>query len=556
MKAAAKQVTAGSKRGGKMSNYLKILMFIISISLISCSSGNKTKNDADTIPDSDIDSQDSEIIDDDTDFQTSEIVDDSDKDDGGDTETDDSDSDTDEPLDVNYQGAEECPELSNAKFPYYNDDKSIHFCRKCDTSTVKDPQCMENLWKEEAAKLYALSPESECKDGYPCEMPDLAPITQTEWDKEWSDPKYPKHPYRPHECDLILDANSITTKYLWATDGTAGSFKHFNISDGKIGIKLKNVSSALPDHYTTRSKVMIYDPTEKKYKAIAPMYADMLAYHKGCFLYMGVDFRSFDYFVNSRYLFYVCEDGSRRVVYPGKINFLSYTPALSEKWAIANIQEEDGGSKYIMYAKVGDWKWTRLMAGLSYSPQIVNDKVVFYDDNFKAYYCDLSKKPQIVNDCILVNETENEEIRTPVINEDDETEIIYESDISENMSIKRLKIGADGKREYSQVLDKHESADDVWEGGGFGIKKVTRDFIFYNESLYGNGERDSNACFHNRKTKKTTCMKKVEGMEKYYFGFDEWEGKCLLYQFKGVALQAVRDLDCYCEKEGVCPFKE
>ena len=51
-------------------------------------------------------------------------------------------------------------------------------------------------------------------------------------------------------------------------------------------------------------------------------------------------------------------------------------------------------------------------------------------------------------------------------------------------------------------------------------------------------------------------MKKVEGMEKYYFGFDEWEGKWLLYQFRGNTLQAVRDLDCYCEKEGVCPFEE
>ena len=51
-------------------------------------------------------------------------------------------------------------------------------------------------------------------------------------------------------------------------------------------------------------------------------------------------------------------------------------------------------------------------------------------------------------------------------------------------------------------------------------------------------------------------MKKVEGKEKYYFAHDEWEGKWLLYQFKGVALQAVRDLDCYCEQEGVCPFGE
>lgn len=284
MKAAAKQVTAGSKRGVKMTNCLRILIFIVVISLVACSSGNKAKNDSDTVPDSDSNTQDSETTDYDSDIQDSEIVDDT-VTDIDDTETDDSDIDTDEPLDVNYQGAEDCPELSKAKFPYYNDDKTIYFCRKCDTPTVKDPQCMANLWKEAAAKLYAVSPESECKDGYPCDMPDLVPITQAEWDEEWSDPKYPKLPYRPHQCDLILDANSISTKDPWATDGTAGSFKHFNISEGKIGIKLKNVSTSL-GNYTTTSKVMIYDPAEKKYKAVAPMFADELAYKDAFFTWV------------------------------------------------------------------------------------------------------------------------------------------------------------------------------------------------------------------------------------------------------------------------------
>lgn len=518
----------------------RIFCLILIFFFVSCSSSHSS-NDSDTIPDSDIDIQDSETVDNDSDSQTSEIIYDSDKDDADD-ETNDSDNDTDEPLDVDYQGAEECPELSKAKFPYYNDDKTIHFCRKCDIPTVKDPQCMENLWKEAAAKFYAASPESECKDGYPCEMPEIKPFTQAEWDQ-----KTEKHPlpYRPHECDVTFNNG------IWTPDGTAGSFKHFNISDGKIGIKLENVSSSLGS-YATTSKVMIYDPANKKYKAIAPMTADMLAYSKGCFLYMGKDFRTGK---SGKYLFYACEDGSRKVVYPGKINWLSYTPALSENWAIANIQEEKEGLKHTMYAKVGEWKWTKLMEGLSYDPQIVNNKVVLYDDYFKAYYCDLAKNPKNVNDCILVNETDEEEIRAPRINEDDETEIIYESDVS-GMSMKRLKIGNDGKKDYSKILDIYESSDSNWQGGAYGIRRVNEKFIFYNEFIYYNGFEDGNACFYNRKTKKTTCMKKVEGMEKYYFGFDEWEGKWLLYQFRATSTQAIRDLECYCEKEGVCPFEE
>jgi hypothetical protein len=39
-------------------------------------------------------------------------------------------------------------------------------------------------------------------------------------------------------------------------------------------------------------------------------------------------------------------------------------------------------------------------------------------------------------------------------------------------------------------------------------------------------------------------------------GFGEWEGKWIVYQFLQGSTQAVRDLDCYCEKEGVCPFGE
>ncbi|HPV22388.1 MAG TPA: hypothetical protein PK102_12215, partial [bacterium] len=45
-----------------------------------------------------------------------------------DAESDETDDEV-EYADVDYQGAEECPELKVAKFPYYNDDLSIHFCR-------------------------------------------------------------------------------------------------------------------------------------------------------------------------------------------------------------------------------------------------------------------------------------------------------------------------------------------------------------------------------------------------------------------------------------------
>jgi len=466
-----------------------------------------------------------------------------------DAESDETDDEV-EYADVDYQGAEECPELKVAKFPYYNDDLSIHFCRKCDKPTVKDPQCVENLWKDAAVALYAVAPEAECENGYPCDMPQLKPRTQAEWDEDVK--AYPALPYRPHECDMVLSPRG------WATDSTAGAIKHFDISDGKVGLFLNNVVLDYKK-YRTYAKTMEYDPETRKYRALSPIVQEAGSYNKGCMLHLVNNFHFYETVNNTtRYLAHSCSDGTRRVVYPGTIRFVSYTPALSEKWAIANIEVKDGEGSSAMYAKVGTWKWTKLMEGLAYFPEIVNDKAIFYTDSFKGYYCDLSKNPKSVDDCMLVNENESEEIRYPLINEDDETEILYESDMSGVFSIKRLKIGTEGKKEYSKLITTHESTDEVWKGSGYAIQRVTQETVFYNELLYeeNGGTRDGNSCFYNRKTKKTVCMKKVQGMEKYYFGYGEWEGKWMVYQFRAVALQAIRDLDCYCEKEGVCPFGE
>jgi hypothetical protein len=519
-----------------------MLIILLLSFLWSCTSCNSSNPEAD---------QDSGSLPDNTD-QSDEKTD-------NDSVTDESDEvdedidDAEELADVDYQGAEECPDLIDAKFPYYNDDLSIHFCRKCDKPTVKDPQCVENLWKDAAAELYAASPESECENGYPCEMPELKPRTQTDWDETGEG--LPPLPYRPHECDLVLEARSPHT--IWATDSSVGAIKHFDISNGKVGLFLSNIKLDYKK-YRTYAKAMEFNPETGTYRALSPDSLETGAYNKGCMLHLINNFHFYDSENNVRYyLAHSCNDGTRRVVYPSPIRYVSYTPALSEKWAIANIEVEDGDGSSTMYAKVGEWKWTKLMEGLSYQPVIVNDKAAFYTDSFKGYYCDLSKNPKSVDECILVNENETEEIRYPLINEDDETEVLYESDIAGVFTVKKLKLDNDGKKTYSTVLTKFESTDDYWKPFGFGLRKVAGDMIQYNEFLMStDGYRDSNACFHNRKTGKSVCMKKVEGMEKFLISYTEWEGKWMAYQFFSATTQCVRDLDCYCEKEGICPFEE
>ena len=59
-----------------MSGHLRLfLVFLGLILFVSCSS-SKSQNDSDTVPDSDIDTHDSETVDDDSDTQEAEIIDD------------------------------------------------------------------------------------------------------------------------------------------------------------------------------------------------------------------------------------------------------------------------------------------------------------------------------------------------------------------------------------------------------------------------------------------------------------------------------------------------
>ncbi|HPG36568.1 MAG TPA: hypothetical protein PLG63_09565 [bacterium] len=528
--------------------YLAVIILIF-WSCTSCNGNNPrndTENDIDMIqPDKDSDDL-SDDLSDEADEESEALAE------SEDTESDETDDEV-ELADVDYQGAEECPELAKAKFPYYNDDLSIHFCRKCDKPTVKDPQCVENLWKDTAAALYSVSPESECEHGYPCYMPMIIPETLEEW-IAYEEKIGHKFPYRPHECDMVLSPGS------WATDSTAGAVKHFDISDGKVGLFLKNVALDYKK-YQTYSKTMEYDPETQTYRALSPDLLETGSYNNGCMLHIVNNQHIYSEANTFRsYLTYSCSDGTRKVVYPRNIRYVSYTPALSEKWAIANIQEEDGMPDYTMYAKVGTWKWTKLMEGLSLFPQIVNDKVVFHDIDGMAYYCDLSKTPKSVNECVKINR-EGETIRFAVINENDETETAYESRLNSEVTITKITVSKEGKKTYSVIENTFSETDPYWVKYGYTPENYRDGFIFYTESYITNenGDWNGNHCFYNLAKKKRTCMKKLADhpfKTNPNLGFGEWEGKWIVYQFLQGSTQAVRDLDCYCEKEGVCPFEQ
>ncbi|HPV21340.1 MAG TPA: hypothetical protein PK102_06855, partial [bacterium] len=88
--------------------------------------------------------------------------------------------------------------------------------------------------------------------------------------------------------------------------------------------------------------------------------------------------------------------------------------------------------------------------------------------------------------------------------------------------------------------------------------------ILYVEVTYNdNSGSGGRLCYYRLDKKKKYCMKKMEndavypdGTTRYPYGFSEFEGKWLLYQKINSTPLILRDMECYCKEEGICPFEE
>ncbi len=425
------------------------------------------------------------------------------------------------------------PPLASAPFPYYKEDGSMHFCRPCDTPTEKDPQCMANLWKEMNKKLATDHPEYDCYP-YPCEMSNLKPMTKADVDQA-----YPS--FSIHECDLVLEPEG------WYQDGTHGAVKHWNLSKGLVGFEMGPVNLA-PKDYPTIERAFIYDIANKSFHVAGPITSASLSYYNKSFLTFTRDFRSLDLGNTYEYLGYYGTDGSYRIIYPKPISFIAYTPANNENWIFANIQETDGGPYQMMYAKVGEWKWTSLGDVMGYYPDLQGNLLSVGDDT-QGYVCDLSKKPKSLSACFKVardNET------AYVITFDKETNGVFVYSSNVNRAITRVDMR--GTTPVYEDIVTDFSPEIATVGGYSLVPRTLRGNILLYTEVGGDGST-ARACFYRIDTKKRDCMKMIEKDNVYKYGYAEFEGKWFLYQRHASDPLVLRDMDCYCEKEGVCPFE-
>ncbi len=438
-----------------------------------------------------------------------------------------------------HTGNEDCPALASAKFPYYDTDGTIHFCRKCDQVRKNDPQCVRNQWIDANKQLCTDYPQYDCYD-YPCDMP-------------WLEPIYKEDPYYPglHECDTSLSAKN---PHNW--DSGIHTFKHFNISDGNVGFYMGNAHTPSLTYRANR-RLFEYSITNKQYRVRAAPAYSALTYHKGAFL-AGLGNSATDY---AAYVLYVNPTDDFRIVYNQPIRTITYTPVLTDKWVFANIQESDGAANKLSYAKVGEWKWTSLGYGTGNEPYIVGGRLIFYDDNFIGYYCDLDKSPQTLADCGKVNR-DGEQIRFPVPDTED-NRLIYFETVTQHDRIIRLDL-----RGATPVYEEFPLQDIEPETYMIPIQNVRGNMLIYQNNFLITPSDPSYAgegklCFYRIDQKRSICMKPVEHVFdgkvlpiKYNFGYSDWDGgHFLAWQTTFFSNLIVRDMDCYCEKEGVCPFE-
>jgi len=515
---------------------MKVAILIFTLFLISCNS-NSPKTDTDNaIPDKDSvavidsDAQDADIPISDPDMIDADI--------------EKSDTDTTECL----------PPLIEAPFPYYDKDGNITFCRPdCNEATEKDPQCMSNLWKEQNQALCKQKPKYDCC-GYPCVMESFKPMTKEETDKELVFEGKILVPM--HKCDLFLS--------LWDNDGTHGVVKSWNMSEGKIGFHLVPANLSMED-WPVQKKAVTYDIETKKYSFIAPQRTEMLAYHKGKRIAITGDTRSLDQFIENIYLAYIGDDGTYKTVYNGKVDYLPYEPALNDKWAFVNLRT-NGNSSRMMYAKVGDpssgstadsWKWTVLGEGYGWFPALVGNKLSFTDDDVNGWICDLSKNPQKLSDCIKFNK-EGERAEYLYFDKENENRFAYYSTFESKIVLAEKE--GEGYKKTDLITEFTEAS--VKNGFSILPRTLRKNLLLYEEVTTDGSQYGGLLCYYRIDKKKKYCMKKMDNDESYTdgttrfpYGYAEFEGKWLLYQKRSSTPLILRDMDCYCKEEGVCPFE-
>jgi len=517
----------------KLMDFLLVLLMISG--LFSCSS-SKSQNDSDIIPDSDSDDSES-IADDDADSEEDlDFVDDSD-------ETPDQDGDADTIPDIDSDEDVACLDLRynentiKTPFPFKDANGKPTFCRPgCDTPTENDPQCVRNIWDwdnwgeyqdylKEQEKNQNQTKERECYP-WPCKLPNMHAKTKAELNTFIS------------SCDRLLTVNDFS-----ANDGTVWSH---GMSNGVAGMSF--------GHST---RVVEYDPKKDEYSTLGHSY--YVAFNENRYVIQSYD-RDPNLDANARFFVVsvLRQNGNYHYEFIYNLTVknekFSDPPFAGKNWVLLRLE-----GKKTIYASAKDWKWHELAGINNYAGEgnIVGDHLTFITNNRELYYCDLRKYPQHIDDCFKLNrknESGNEELgHSPRIDIENEYRVVYnvyrksvfvEVDLKDLDNPKYTEYAIEKNKEttYSQEIDMLQ-----------GNKASYQEFFALSA-----GTPDVIGCFYRFDKQKTYCSADhtFSRDPSDLMGYNVFWGKWHLWKITTSIDAIMRDWECYCKENNVCPFEE
>ncbi len=539
-----------------MRNILIILLLSVFWSCTSCNSG-ETKTDIDTSPDKDSSLIDQDQIKTDLDSVTPDpdMID-------GDSEKLDTDGDSETP-DVDMY----CPIAINAKYPYFREDGTIHFCRPCDTPDEYDPQCVKSLWKDLNKEVYDMYKNGEFEDNeliaecYP-------------WPCEWDVVPTPRVPESTsvHKCDIFLNPRT------WA-NSFSGINRESNMDGGKVVFRLYNYRigdkekiEQFPGYHGQRA--VMYDISTGKYMVIpgVPVYPQ---YMNGIIITDGISMYRKDDSTTDAHSWIISIEEYKdsfkyRVIYDDDNNMtlIDAAPFITKEWTIIGVNHFDkgenpasDGNRSLMYAKTGEWKWTTLAYGnpdgKAGELSIAGDKAMFaHIATNTSYICDLSKSPKSLSDCKKISR-EGESAGFPKFDKDNPNRIVYRSIVDGGTTNKMVIV--DISKEPWKIEKEFEIPSTEAAFLSIWLMEFKSNVILYEENYVMNEsgyQEDGKLCYYRIDKGKTYCSKPIENQTSYGHGYATFENKYLFWQPMYKAGYILRDMDCYCKEESVCPFEE
>ena len=508
---------------------LLFAIFLLVSSFISCSSSHSSA-DSDIIPDSDTDDTKT-IADNDVDSEEDpEITNDSEEMPDLDNDAD-SDSDTPETvacLDLRYN-----ENTIKTPFPFKDANGKPTFCRPgCDTPTENDPQCVRNIWEWDNWDEYQvyLKAEKENPGQYskrecypwPCKLPDMTSDTDS-------------------GLRSVCDRN-VTVHGYRADMG--GIWSH-GMSEGLVGMEMEYSYHA--------GRTVEYDPEKDEYTTLGANFAPHI-FNRGRYVVLVSNTRAWNDSGHQTYVISVLKKGDEyfyEFIYDNENHnaFFSRPPFVGKDWALIQVCEGKDGRCDVKYAKADNWEWHSLNIGKVQEGNIVDDRLSFIINDDVAerqiYYCDLSKYPSSIKECIKVTrklDSGYELGHSPRIDENDKNRLVFYSYTLPGGVLVEVKF-EDGKEPaYKEIVVGRLARPNKIEGNLMMATSIPP-------------EEPSNlvGCFYRFDKNKLYCPVKHDWPTED-MAFPTFSGKWQLY--KGEVSFTMRDWECYCKEEGVCPFEE